>query len=157
MDNQNPPLSDPGGNAQSAVPSQDMQHQQVPQPVSPVSGGHKEYAPIPVRTEAVSHSPAESSPQIPNELRELGIEASPDTAKPDISPAAQQAGVQPVKTAAPVLTAPSAAQPAAVLPTPMSYQQAVTNLKAHKSDESVSWLSMLSKYVLEKIGMQNAS
>jgi len=126
-----------------------------PQPVSPVSGGSKEHSPIGgVASEHLQLSPVETSPVIPPEVREAGVEESPDTMKPDIPPEVQQLGVQPVKTAVPT---PAQLSNQVVLPTPMNYQQAVTTLKTHKSDESIAWLSMLSKYILEKLGRQKLS
>jgi hypothetical protein len=128
------------------------------QPVTPISGGNKEHAPISTgRSEYMAVSPAETVPHIPQELRELGIEESPDTAQPDVSAAARAAGVQPVKTAVPVSTTPQGIVQIQTgpVPTPFDLQQATVNLKSHKADESITWLSMLSKYILEKIGWQN--
>lgn len=144
---------------QNMPPVDPNQPQVAPPPGMPVSGGNKEQGPIgSMRTEYVAPAPAETVPQIPQELAELGIETSPDTDKPEVPPAAQQVGVQPVKTAIPVQTE---SQGTVVInqavPTPLTYQQAVTTLKAHKADESISWLSMLSKYILEKLGMVDAS
>ena len=137
-----------------SVPTQNPPVQPVAQqPVSSI-GGSKEHAPVPARTEYVSPAPVETIPQISQELKDLGIEESPDTHKPDVPPDVRQMGVTPVKTATPVTLTP---QDQVTLPTPVSYQQAVSNLKSHKADESISWLSMLSKYVLERLGMQRAA
>lgn len=148
MDNKNPVQNQPVQDT--------MQPQSAPvqQPVSPVSGGNKEHAPIGAGSEHIQVSPVEASPVIPHEVREAGVEESPDTTKPDIPPDVQQLGLQPVKTAVAV---PTQLSDQVVIPTPMNYQQAVTTLKEHKADESVAWLSMLSKYILEKLGMQNIS
>jgi hypothetical protein len=141
---------------QQAQPT-DQPH--TPQPVSiPAGGGSKEQGPASMRMEYVTPAPVESVPQIPQELADLGIEVSPDTDKPDVPQDAQQVGVQPVKTATPVTTVPQGTvtvDPA--VPTPVTYQQAALNLKSHKADESITWLSMLSKYIIEKLGMNTST
>lgn len=149
MDTTNLPPTDAGVPGQPVVP---------PVPVQPVSGGNKEHAPITQRSEYLAPAPAESVPHIPQELSELGIEVSPDTDRPDIPPDATQAGVKPVKTATPVATAPQGVVtvPALEAQAPFTSQQTTQNLKSHKADESITWLSMLSQYILAKIGWQNA-
>lgn len=149
MDTKNPAQDQP------VQDTAQVQTTPIQQPFQPVSGGNKEHAPLGVAAPSEHLRPAavEASPAIPKEVRDAGVEESPDTTKPDIPPDAQKLGVQPVKTAVPVPTTLSD-QP--VVPTPMNYQQAMTTLKTHKADESVAWLSMLSKYILEKLGMQKA-
>ena len=150
MDNKNPVQNQPVQDASQT------QVTPIQQPANPVSSGNKEHAPIGQAQagEYVQPSPVEASPIIPHEVREAGVEESPDTMKPDIPPDVQQLGLQPVKTA---VALPTQLSDQVVIPTPMSYQQAMTTLKSHKADESVAWLSMLSKYILEKLGMQKAS
>ena len=148
MDTNNKNQQDP--NAIPQQPAVQTNHQSV----SPISSGHKEHAPIGGRaSEHLQASPVESAPAIPTEVAEY-VSESPDSFRPDVPADAKQVGVTPVKTAVPV---PTKLSDTPVLPTPMTYQQAVTNLKSHKANESITWLSMLSKYILAKLGMQHAN
>ena len=147
---------------QTATPSAQPAPAVVPQqPAQQISyGGNKEHGPVGTASvDRVQAAPVEAVPHIPEELRELGIEDSPNPHTPTVPNDARQAGVTPVKTAVPVTTVTSTDPivPQAQIPTPVNYQQAMQNLREHKADESISWLSMLSKYILEKLGMEKVA
>ena len=125
--------------------------QPVQQPVSPISGGNKEHGPVGRVSEYVTPHHTEVAPTIPQEVREAGVEPIESVEQPNVPQEAKQAGVEPAKESVPVTFSD---QPvASVLPTPMNYPEAVKEIQGNPAN-SKTWLGMLSKYVLEKFGMQ---
>jgi hypothetical protein len=157
MDTTNTTQTPPVQNTQpspAAQPDQPAQPAQQMPPVAPVSGGHKEHAPIGRVSEYVQRHHTETTPDLPSEVKEAGVDAVITPVQPHIPQELKELGITESGDAVPVPVEPSGQ---VSLPTPMSYQQAVTNVKTHKTDDSVRWLAMLSKYVLEKLGMQNTT
>lgn len=155
MDDTKPILQQPNQSVPQPIPS-DVNTTQAPstpvqQPVSPISGGNKEQGPIGRVSEYVAPHHTEAPPDIPQEVREAGVESVPSSEHVQISQEIKQVGVQPAKESVPVIINDQPVAP--VLPTPMNYPEAVKETHGNPSN-SKTWLGMLSKYVLEKFSMQ---
>lgn len=164
MDTKNPTQQDPTTPISTVQQINDQQPaQQVPQPQqpsSPISGGNKEHGPIGSGkvAEYVAPHPSEATPELPQEVKEAGVEASPNVEQPGIPEEAKQAGVSHAKETVPVTVSDQAPTPQPVqLPTPMNYEEAKKEVSQGNPTNSKTWLGMLSKYVLEKFGMQKAA
>ncbi len=143
----------------TALPTQSQTDtaKQQPEPVAPVSIGNKEHGPIGQVREYVSPHPAEASPELPPDVKEAGVEVVPSHEQPSIPEEARDAGVRPAKDAVPVSFEPQTTleptQPSVQLPTAMNYEEAKKESSGNPGN-SKTWLAMLSKYVLEKFGME---
>jgi hypothetical protein len=159
MDTTNPqPQQVPG--SQIGASSQPHQSAVPHQPQTPISGGNKEAGPIGTGrvSEYVTPHPTETAPTLPQEVSGV-VEASSDVEKPNVSEEVRQAGVTPAKESTPVPSEPQVqtASQTVPLPTPMNYEQAKKEVSHGNPNNSKTWLGMLSKYVLEKFGMQKAA
>lgn len=117
----------------------------IEEPEHPVSGGSPELGSVSAAVEAPVEEfiqLGETSPEIPEEVKEVGVEVTPQTENPDISNEVQQAtGIEPAKDAVPVPTAPSGM---VQLPNmPMDEVTAVQAMRTGKTNESRRWLATL--------------
>ncbi len=130
----------------------------LPQPEAPISVPQKEAEPtyadtmgkspitqnievpnsLPNQTEYIKPSGAETSPIIPPEVAEHGVEAVLDHEKPKITPEHKQVGIEPAKEAVPVVT-----QPQGTVQLPMSEEDALNTIKTTSASESKHWLAVL--------------
>lgn len=136
----------------SQVQPQQNPVQQVPTPQQPISGPHKEMGPTveaPV-VEYVSPAGHEVEPVLAPEVKEAGVESSPNIEKPQITEQQQKAGLQPAPEVTPVI----ASQQTNTIQLPYTYPQVQQKIKATKEDESAHWLMMLYKFILEKSGVK---
>ena len=135
--------------------------QQVRQPVSPVqdqkvvpvvtptpvSLPQKEQAPIISDTSkdqgAELIKPSEPEPNIPQEVKDVGVEAVKET--PQLTEEHKVAGIEHAKESTPVST-----QPLAKVKLPMSEEEALKIIKTTKNSDSKHWLAVL----IEKIYKQ---
>ena len=110
----------------------------IPVPPNAMSGPMKEFGPPSAPpTELVM--PTEAAPDIPQEVKEAGVEESPNTEQPNIPQQVQQTtGIQPAHEAVPVPTAPSD-----TIQLPMPEIDAVETIKKHKVIDSIRWLATL--------------
>lgn len=136
--------------AQQAVPAQQLSRP-IPTPPNPVSGPHKEIAPIrqvPVVEAPVTEyiRPTEVSPQLNQEVVEAGVEVVNNPEQPQLTQEHKTAGLEPAKEAVPV-TVPL--QPTIQLP--YSAQQVKEIEKKVPISESKHWLAALTEYLLKKI------
>lgn len=139
--------------------SQSTMQAGMQQQTSPVSLGNKEHGPISMGrvSEFVAPHPAEAAPQIPQEVKAAGVEMSPNVEQPGIPEEVRHAGITHAKESVPVTVHDAQTAPQSVhLPTPMNYEEAKREITHGNPNNSKTWLGMLSKYVLEKFGMQKA-
>jgi hypothetical protein len=107
-------------------------------PVAPqgaVSGPQKEYAPV--RNEPIVR-PSIPEVAIAPEIKEHGVEQSPDPHTPTVSPPAKQAGVEVAKEATPPPVSPSGK-----VQLPMTVEQAQQLKKTKSWKDSIFWLAEL--------------
>ncbi len=135
-------------------PNQNNQAQPLhvaPQPQYPISGPHKEMAPIeaPV-SEYVAPAGHEVEPVLSPEVQEAGVETSPSIEAPQITDEHKKAGVVPPAQVTPV----QVAQNPSAVPIPYTFTQVEEKFKETKSDESVHWLMKLYKFIFAREGVQ---
>jgi hypothetical protein len=125
------------------------------QPVSQqyVSGGNKEHAPIGQPREAIQVTHTEQAPDIAEDVKEAGVEASQPTEVIRLPEEAKQVGVMPAKESVPVTTEPTGA---IAIPTPVPPAQAAEEAKGDTM-ESRTWQATIILRVLKKLGINNAA
>ena len=132
---QNPPVN----TATQSNPMPVMQPVVSPTPpatIQPISGP-KEYVPSsnqPIAAEIVK--PTETEPIISPEVKEAGAEVVPNSEHIDIKTELKEAGVEPIKTAAPVLVAPTGS-----IVLPMTEEEAIKTIKTAPPTFSARWLA----------------
>lgn len=138
--------------------NQSISTPQTPQPIS-ISGGNKEHGPISAGNvaEYVTPHPTEAAPELPPEVVDAGVEQSVNAETPRVPEEVKQAGVTTAKESTPMTLSQATPQiQTTPLPTPMNYEEAKKEIHQGNPNNSRTWLGMLSKYVLEKFGMQKA-
>lgn len=111
----------------------------IPTPPNAMSGPLKEFGPTLAAPVAEVLTPSDAEPDIPQEVKEAGVEASPNTEQPNISPQVQQlTGIKPVSDAVPLPTAPSD-----TIQLPMPEPEAEQLIKTKKVADSIRWLATL--------------
>lgn len=108
---------------------------------TPVGSVQKESGPA-VATDFIK--PTEKAPEVPAQLTELGVEATPSQESPKLSLEDKKAGLGLAKESTAVITSPSG-----MVTLPMSGQQAKQALHRKVSD-SMRWLAMLILRQLKK-------
>lgn len=128
----------PFGTTQGKDPGQVASEPTQPQPVvpaSPVSGPVKEAEPVALPSEYIQ--PTEQHVEMPQEVREAGVEAVRET--PDLTLHDQKAGIELAKEATPV-----AIEPSGMMQMPMTKEKAEETIKIHKKiSDSVVWLATM--------------
>lgn len=135
---------------QQSQPSAQLPVSQGQQPAQPVSGPHRERAPLeaPV-ADYVQPSGHDVEPQVPQEVREAGVETKSEV--PQLPLDVQQAGVTHAKEVTAVtLTQQQQTQ------LPYSYQQAHQIQKTGKKDDSQTWFAALITFLLKRMSLQQA-
>lgn len=119
----------------------------APQISNPVSGPHKEIAPI--RQAPVSEyvKPTEVAVELPQEVAEAGVEVVHNAEQPHITPEHQAVGIEPAKEAVPAVVAPAPK----TITLPYSAAQAKQIEKQAPLTESRHWLAALTAYLLKKL------
>jgi len=118
----------------------------IAQPPSPMSGPHKEAGPVYQAPVSEYVRPTEVTPQIPLEVAESGVEASPNIEQPQLTQEHKAVGIQHAKEATPV-----------AIPTHPTVQLPYTPLEAKEIEKTTSiteskhWLAALTEYLLKKI------
>ncbi len=115
-------------------------------PVGVAGGSNKEAAPISIDISKPSESlirPSEAEPQLHPEVKEAGVEVSPNHEVPSLTYDDKQAGLTHAKEVTPVATEPSGLVNMP-FPTPMTLQQAETVIKTDRNTaDSKLWLGTL--------------
>lgn len=122
------------------VPNQNVQQSQTQTPT--VGAIHKEQgSTIPVVQTSEFVKPSEPEPQVPSELKEMGVK--PVSHVPTLTDEHQQAGIYHAKESVPV-----SAEPSGMVKLPMTKMEAQSVLKMHKKvSDSIKWLaSLILKY-----------
>ncbi len=127
----------------------DDQNAQQP-PTQPVGSVAKEQGPLGV-SEFIKPSGAESTPVIPPEVAEHGVETVTDYEKPQLTQEHKEVGIHEAKESVPVST-----QPTGSVQLPMTEEEARQTVKMHKKvSDSILWLAALilkhAKMVHQKI------
>ncbi len=113
-------------------------HSDILTPPNAVSGPLKEFGPS-VAVPAEIIMPTDVEPDIPQEVKEAGVEASPNTEQPNISQAVQHiTGIQPARDAVPVPVTPST-----TIQLPMAEADAVQIIKTRSVAEAIRWFATL--------------
>lgn len=117
------------------------------QPGYPVSGPHKERAPIMQAAPLAEYiQPTEVTPQVPQEVAEAGVEVVANPEQPQLTSEHQAVGLQPAREAVPaVITQTQTIQ----LPYSAVVAQQVEKQSSVK--ESRHWLAILTEYLLKKL------
>lgn len=138
MDDSNKPLDQQSPTA-SVAPL-------VSQPAHPVSGPHKEYAPVeaPVHEYVEPHA-SEIAPILPSEVEEF-VEVVENKEEPQLTDEHRAVGIEHAPAATPVVVSD---QP--VVQMPYTYQQAEQVVKDTSVEESKHWLAALTEYLLRKL------
>ncbi len=146
------PVNQQGGSDTLVQPVQ-SDVQQTPLPVGgtptqpagrePVSLPHKELGPSRQTHDFGSVSLSEPEPYISEEVAEAGVEATPDTYKPDIPPDVAKLGVTPANAAKPVV-----ATSTGKIVLPLTEEKAAMAKKTYSIKDSMRWLAEL---VLEQL------
>ncbi len=119
----------------------------------PVSGQHKEMGPVARVTveaplgEYLAASPQEAEPIIPSEVKEAGVELSPNVETPQIKKEEERAGIEASAPNIPV-TAVSGKNNIEFPSTEELTQQ----IKNTSSSDSAHWSAVLMEYILKKLG-----
>jgi len=108
----------------------------VSQPPPSISGASKEHAPIPVTAATEIIKPTEQEPVLAPELKEAGVETVPEADKLQIPQDLKAAGVEVIKTAAPVPVATSINDSL-----PMTEKEAISKIKTNPPNSSVRWFA----------------
>ena len=117
------------------------------QPVAPVSGPHKEVAPLAGQTSEYIR-PVEAQPEIAQEVADAGVEQAVE--RPVIHPEVAQAGVTHAKE-----TIPHHVDPAGVVVLPnVTQQQAVVMQKKNSVRDAARWLAVFVLRQFDKIAYQ---
>jgi hypothetical protein len=113
----------------------------------PVSGPHKEHAPLTVEAPVAEYvRPTEVEPVLHPEVAESGVEVVEQQERPQISVEQKAVGVN---HAPPVM--PVSMTQTATVTLPYTPQQVVALEKTTKVDESAHWLVVLTKYIMQKL------
>lgn len=129
------------------VPPGMGQQQPVAQPAMPVSGLHKEHAPLTMEAPVAEYvQPTEVEPVLHPEVAEAGVEVVEQQERPQITVEQKAVGINHAPPVMPV----TVAQPRTVT-LPYTPQQVVALEKSTKVDESAHWLVMLTKYIMQKL------
>lgn len=128
---------------QASVPSESVVQQPAPvAPMGAVSGPNKETSPLTRSSEPLIR-PSEEEPQLSSEVKEAGVEVSPNPEVPNLTYEDKKAGLSHAKESTPVATEPSGLVQAP-FPTPMTLVQAEEVIKKDKNtNDSKLWLSTL--------------
>ena len=117
------------------------------QPVNPISGPHKEVAPLSGQTSEYV-KPVESAPELPKEVEAAGVEAVED--RPQIHPEAAKAGLTHAKEH---VSHPT--EPAGVVTYPLINQQQATVMQKKSSvRDAARWLAVFVLRQFDKIAYQ---
>lgn len=130
-----------GGQQDKAVPEEPVISIQsdIPTPPNAISGPMREFGPSISTTTAEFVKPTEAAPEVPQDAKEAGVEVSPNTDQPNISPQVQKlTGLQPVNDAVPVPTAPSD-----MIELPIPEAEAAQMVKTKNVLDSIRWLATL--------------
>ena len=139
------PAPDPSAVVTSQVAATQSYHPQSTPLKESSSMGKREFL--------VPSEPAESQPEVTEELKEVGVEASEDQEKLKLSVEDQLAGLEHAKESIP---APVFTQTDMQFPhQPFTGQTAVDVLKETKANDSKHWLAVLVLEVLHKIHIVN--
>lgn len=120
--------------------------QPIQSPQYPVSGPHKEAAPIMQAPVSEYVRPTEVAPQLQPEVREAGVEVVTNPEQPQLTQEHKAVGLEPAKEAVPVVIP---TQPTIQLP--YTAQQAKEIEKKVPVAESRHWLAVLTEYLLKKL------
>lgn len=137
------------------VDQQVLQQQSAPSkpvvapPLQPVSGPHKEMAPLSGMTTELM-KPSEQAPELPSELVEAGVEVTPNNELPVIPREVQLVGVKQVNENT-ILHIES--QGAVTLPQ-MTMQQAVEIKKSASVKDAAKWFAIFVMRQFDKIAYQ---
>ncbi|MEK7605048.1 MAG: hypothetical protein AAB478_00830 [Patescibacteria group bacterium] len=118
-----------------------------PKQAYPVSGPHKEAAPISQALVTEYVKPTEVAVQLPQEVAEAGVEIVHNAEQPQITPEHQAVGIEPAKEAVPAVVAPAAK----TITLPYSPAQAKQIEKQAPLAESRHWLAVLTEFLLKKL------
>lgn len=136
------------GTSQPAVTAPSQARRQVQQPVS--TPGNKEHAPVATTTNEapaeVTVSHVEQVPKIPDELKELGVEASPEVKEQEEPKKVEFVPVAPEPT-----PAPESVKQEPVMQAPMTVEQAMVTSKSGSVWNSARWLATAILYQLKKL------
>jgi len=125
-----------------ASPVQQASSQQVS-----VTSGGKEGAPMVTAPVVPQETVSASLPEvvIPQEVQPI-VEKSPETDKPEVDNAAEQAGVSLAKESAPIPASATAS-----IKLPMTYEEAILKKKNSKFRQSIKWLAAVIEYQWKKL------
>ena len=115
--------------------------------VAPISGSHKEAAPISAQTSEYL-APAEAKPALAKEVREVGVEHAPEE-RPVIPHDVSQAGVTHAKES---LAHP--VEPSGVISLPQMTQAQALVMKKRSVKDAARWLATLVLRQIDKIAYQ---
>ncbi len=117
----------------------------------PVSGPLKEHAPL--ETPSVEYiKPTEVEPTLHPEVKEAGVEISPNLDRPPLTDEHQRLGIENAKESIPVSVSQT---PSAQLP---YTQEQIEMLKKNTSkDDSKHWLVILIEYLSKKLSLNNSN
>lgn len=156
MTSQTQAVATPQAVPQPSVPTTPTPTPQVvsppSQPAYPVSGSHKEAAPIRQAPVTEYVKPTEVAVQLPQEVAEAGVEVVRDAEQPQITPEHQAVGIEPAKEAVPAVVAPAPK----TITLPYSPAQAKQIEKQAPLTESRHWLATLTEYLLKKLQIISA-
>lgn len=122
---------------------------QQPTPAYPVSGPHKEYAPVeaPVREYVEPHA-SEIAPTLPSEVEEF-VEVVENKEQPQLTDEHREVGIEHAPVATPVVVSDQSA-----VQMPYTYPQAEQIVKETSVEESKHWLAALTEYLLRKLQLK---
>lgn len=127
------------------VPPSGMQ--QPVQPMQPVSGPHKEHAPLTVEAPVAEYlRPTEVEPVLHPEVAEAGVEVVEQQERPQISVEQKAVGVN---HAPPVM--PMTVSQTQTVTLPYTPQQVLAMEKTTKVENADHWLVVLTKYIMQKL------
>lgn len=130
----------------------------IQQPSQPVSGGHKEFAPIGGQSAAEFLKPAdvmETRPEISPEVHDAGVEHAVETEKLELTEEHKQAGIELAKESTPMIPIQPTI-PAPMLPhAPFQAEpEAVKVAQATKAEDQKHWLALLFVAVMKKLRLR---
>ncbi len=133
MDDQNKkPINDQ--NAQTIQP-------QIPQ--QPISGGHKEHAPIRTEETKVEYvHPSEVEPRLPQEVKEAGVEVNKPPTLPQV---VRHSGVALQGEAI-----PAGQEPAQEITLPLTSAQATQAIHDNNTSDSIFWIASILIKLIKK-------
>lgn len=132
------PVQPPAPSASGQQPS--------PQPQYPVSGPLKEMAPIPQAPVTEYVRPSEVEPQLPDEVKEAGMEVVENKERPQLTADHKALGIEHAKESVPVVVSPTSS-----VQLPYTLQDAKLIEKQVPRTESRHWLAALTEYIWRKM------